>query len=373
MSCSLSCYKDAIGITNVDCACISNDRPTDYNVSKSGLYLSQLMPLPFVDAAKDCSYGDLWDMSCDSINNAELLVNADIEQKLRGKLTQVMPAYTGVIGDTSRLEVVNYNVNGNYIFQKLYFRNLRGGKVVIKKIGLHLNQSITTTIEFRDCNNDLIYSQAATTQANKLTWINLTTPLEINLSDLNSRCLFIVFDRQGSLPKMDKYHCGCGGMSYVYNESKPAWNASTKLVWNNWLMSGTGAINDINELNNVSSCNAIYNNGIFIELTANCQFNMCDENADYKGNITYFAIAQLIQHRAAINLIDKITLSNKADLLLNIDSESIAAMKKDYETKYNEILDYIISEVTNNVGSYTDCYNCYNPTGMKVSFNSAAV
>lgn len=363
----LDCFKDSVGITNIDCVCDDPARPTDYNVSLSGLYLSQLLPMQFAKAANNCNYGDMWQMSADSIVQGELLVNQQVMQLADANMKKIIAPYRGIVGDINKLDVSDYNVQQTYLYEKLYFRNVRKGKLTIKRIGLHLNQAITTSIGLYDCNANLIQSHSITTVANTVTWITLATPYVIDMSDINNRCLFIAYDRMGAKPKADKFHCGCGGGGFKYDELRPQWNANNAQEWGKFMIAGTGATDNLSMMPNNSTCNAVYNNGMFLDIESDCEFSLCSNaTTDYKNNPFYFAIAFLIQRKAAIIQIEKIQLANKIDVYLNdLPAEQIQAMINKWQSEYETTLQYVKDYILTNATQFTDCYACFNPTGFK--------
>ena len=59
---STDCYQDIIGLYNGDCDCLDG-RPLDYNVSDSGLYISDLLEPKFIDGLLNCDQGDsVWEL-----------------------------------------------------------------------------------------------------------------------------------------------------------------------------------------------------------------------------------------------------------------------------------------------------------------------
>ena len=362
----LNCFKNSVGLTNINCVCDDAGRPVDYNVSYSGLYISQLLPMQFAKAASSCNYGDMWQMSCDSLQQAEILVNQEIKMIVDGNTKKVIAPYKGIVGDITRLEVSDYNVTKQYLYEKLFFRTLRKGTLTIKRIGLHLNAAINTNIVLHDCNGTPIASYPIITVANKVEWITLPVPYVVDMSDINKRCLFISYDRMGAKPKTDKYHCGCGGKNYKYNESAPQWNDKNAFEWGKFMIAGSGATDDINNFDN-EACNGTYNNGIFLDIETDCEYSMCsDVEADYKNKPFYFSVAYMIHRKAAVIQIEKIQLSNSISTYLNdLPQETINTMIEKFTMEYNDAKKYVTEYMLTNMSQFTDCYHCYNPTGFR--------
>lgn len=291
-----TCYDGMVGISNIDCVCDDPNRPLDYNQSRSGLFLSQILPMQFAKAANSCAYGDMWQMSNDSLMQSGSLVEFDIKKNIDARMERTIKNFNGVIGDMAGLNISDYNATKPLMFTRLYFRIMKKGIVTIKRIGLHLNGVINTTITIYDQFGNIMQSEPITTVQNKLTWITLATPLVIDTSDYNNIIYYIAYDRLTAKPKADRFHCGCGGKGYTCDDNKPQWNTNVMSDWAKYMMVSVGEVDTVPEMLDYDKCGCKTNNGLFIDLSTDCQYNFCaTDTDDVKNNLFYFSLAYAIQ------------------------------------------------------------------------------
>ncbi len=363
-----TCYDGMVGISNINCVCDDPNRPSNYNESKSGLFLNQILPMQFAKSVNSCAYGDMWQMSIDSLMQAGTLVEFDIKKSIDARMERTIKNFNGVIGDLAGLNISDYNATKQLMFTRLYFRIMKKGIVTIKRIGLHLNSAINTAITIYDRFGAVIASEPITTVTNKLTWITLATPLVIDTSDYNNTIYYIAYDRLTAKPKADRFHCGCGGKGYTCDDDKPQWNNTTMQDWAKYMMVSVGEVDTVPEIFEYMKCGCRTNNGLFIDISTDCQYNFCPTDTDdIKNNIFYFSLAYAIQKHAALIQIEKIILSNTIDTYLLFNDNDLAALKAQIKSEYDEAIKYLADFVTVNSDTFTTCYKCFNPTKFMTS------
>ncbi len=97
----LDCTATLIGITDKDCACLAANRPTGWNVSSSGLYLTdeRIAPplLSSVYNSLDCGDGDFWPAMTKILKKARQQVEDDLQIALATFKASGLAAFNGTI------------------------------------------------------------------------------------------------------------------------------------------------------------------------------------------------------------------------------------------------------------------------------------
>jgi len=114
----MECLEFMVGLSDQDCKCFVSDRPTDYNQSASGLFITDEISLLFTGSASDCAEGGVWDILAKARAKALLdlpqVLSASILAYNREKFPP-FPTPAGSAGGIKKLG--NRAWNGTYNFQ----------------------------------------------------------------------------------------------------------------------------------------------------------------------------------------------------------------------------------------------------------------
>src|SRR6185295_12392504 len=146
MSWNSECFERAIGLSQNACACFQDGRPTDYDKSDSGLFLfdTEGLQMRVADHLDDCSDGNIWQLGAWARSEAIKIFKTDLLASLAMLTTQHPFPFTGYIGESEALRVLNIaNIFGEY---RMICRPLRGAYIKIKRIGLLFNNNSSFNI-----------------------------------------------------------------------------------------------------------------------------------------------------------------------------------------------------------------------------------
>jgi len=347
-----SCYDYVVGLYQGDCDCL-NGRPADYNVSDSGLYLSDLLEPKMIDGLLNCDQGDsVWELMDDVRDLAIRYFIADSNALLmKGNKLRRQPYYGG-IGLSTYTRSLSI-ANGYYAGVKMGFPLIRGGFINIKKIGLIFDTTVNINLLVYNRNGVLLHTIPLSATANTHT-VNDITDITLPLYDDYLDCIeyYFIYVVNGFEPKNNGFCCSCDKTipcwgTYIYHNKRP---------WSHWMNIGgyTGsALPDFMLQEGVSS----NMNGLTFNVEIGCTVGevFCEDGLDFQGNTLAQAMAIAIQKLSGALFVDKIMTSMNLNRAVMIDREQLQKSKEEWKASYNEMIAYI----TDNIDiTANDCFEC---------------
>lgn len=360
MSLVPECLDDIIGLSETSCDCFDTGKPYNYNESKSGLFLDQLegLNLKLVQGAEDCEEGSLWDMLDKARRNAIKAFKADIIGTLLTNYKYKRQPFSGVIGNQKFTK--NLSLNTSYGGGRIFCANVIGGVLSLKRIGLLFDTSKTFDIEiYNNFNDSPIAEYTVHCNANVLTWFDLPTALNLNMTneaDVENPQYYLVYSTSGLNPKDNRAGCGCGGgYRYYFNPGKPAFKSYEKERWSEYVMLAGISGNDISDRENWSTTE--YLNGLILDVSFKCRVQdlICTEDMDFESNGAALAMANAIRYKSGVFLIDSILASNNINGYTMTDRERLMGKKNSYAKEYNDRIVWLGSEINYRAN---DCLAC---------------
>ena len=144
---TLICLEDIIGLSRNPCPCYEDGRPTNYNESKSGLFLDELdgLELKMIDADIECGEDDIWQKMIKAVDNAKINYRSDVLKCIGDTAGAKRKAFYGVIGLTEWNQSIV--VGTDYIGVKLSGCNIKGAEFTLNGINTLMDTTATFTIE----------------------------------------------------------------------------------------------------------------------------------------------------------------------------------------------------------------------------------
>lgn len=354
MAASLDCLDNIIGLSETECEClIDGSEPEDYNTSNSGLYLDRLdgFNINVAGGADNCSEGGIWDRMVKAVNDAKIEFRTALLGLINQKFQPRAKAFTGQLGSAGYKN--DMSISQSYAGIKITPIQLTGGVIIINRIGILINNSQNVTVKIYSNENDATLVNSYTTStpvtAGSLTWLVLSTSLELPMSS-NDRAInyWVVLEMNGFQPKNNKKDCGCGGV---------------KREWNKWI-SFSGALgNDITDMSTFTTND--YMNGLVLDVDIKCETSLliCGENKllDFTNDSFSQYMAEAVRFKAGEKLYRQLLSTDQINRFTMMNREEITATAQQWGRNYIKVMEYL-NEIIDT--KENDCLKCRRVTNL---------
>lgn len=362
MSDVTDCLYNIIGLSQTECACWDTDKPDTYNVSDSGIYLTDLEGLGTLDGLVNCENGSVWDAMEKAKLEAIKVFIADANGLLLQKFRLKRQPFTGKIGETQNRTVKT--PTHTYAGLTAYCANIISGTMTINAIGTLFTVNGTVDVSIQD-NLGIIYgTYTLTTQANRYV-NNSITPLELPLHSEETGHLqyfFYYTYNAANKPYSNQLHCGCGSFKPIWSFGKPYFNDSSiepRYNWSKYAMVGGFEVNDLDDLENpdkqLSGTTVL--NGLTIDVALKCKTAevFCKDSLNYDSNPLANAMAFAIRFKAAHILVNRLLTDNGLNRPKLINREAWMEQTKKWDIDYQNYMGYVVENVYIKTN---DCFEC---------------
>lgn len=342
MSVLKNCWDNIVGFTRSENCVYDYDRPSDYNVSLSGLYLDELkgMNLQFIEDTGQ----ELWVKLSNAYENAVRAFKIDVMSEI---LKNHKPRYENFIGNIgSQRFTRNLALNKQYAGIRMYCNDIKGAFFTLKAIGVLMDKSETFNIDIYDNLSETpIDTIEVTSIANQLNITNLATPLELQLSDANWDNLeyFFLYERGTKQPKDNKPTCGCGGVHWCFKPEHPCFadSKATKDRWRQYAMIGGIQGDNIATREDWGVTQEM--NGIILIGEFNCDkfAYLCNENMDFEYDEIGQAVANAIAYKWGEFVMDYFLDSPEVTRYTMLGVEAINNNREYYNSRYSVMINFI--------------------------------
>lgn len=359
------CYEEIIGLSDTDCDCTAADRPANYNASKSGLFLDELANVASLVALAECDK-TVWGLMQKAVDNGVKQFVADsnalLGKKYRLKRKSVV---NQVLGQIKHRDI--YQPTKNYAVVTLSCSPVRGGFIKIRNIGGVFSGTGVVSVELRDNVNGLIDTFTLNTTPDVYTTmvVNQSFPTYSKYMQPLEYYLVYAFDAN-NLPKDTEINCGCGGWTPSFNRNNPYYNnvgGHKSAPWADYVMVGGREVNSLTELDDDITVMSNNMYGISVEVDFGCKVDevLCEDALDFVGNPLALSMALAVQYAAGVKLANSILRSNVLTRENMVGSDEWEEAIIEWQEKYNEHVNYIVSEA-----DYTanDCLTCKEIIGL---------
>jgi hypothetical protein len=349
----ISCYDYIIGLYNGNCDCY-DPKTTDYNLSDSGLYISDLLEPKFIDGLLNCDNGaSIWELMEIVRELAVRYFIADANALLIKSNKLKRFPYIGGVGTSTYTKDMQL-APANYAGVRLISPLIKSGYLKIDKIGLIMNATTPVTVNVYDRTGTLLHALnlSATANTHTLNAVDIELPLRDDYLDYME--YWFVYQPSGFLPKNNGvFSCSScmkskpGWMSWVYNPKAP---------WAAWISAGGFKSVGLPDFN-TSIAGSDYMYGMTFHVELGCKINevLCKDSMNFQSNPMAQAMAIAIQRKAAALFIDRILTTQNLNRAVMIDREQLAKSKDEWLTSYEDMIAYIAEQTDI---SANDCLEC---------------
>lgn len=335
----LDCLTGLVGLTNIDCPCIEDDRPVDYNVSQSGYYLTDpkySVPLnAAIFSTSDCYGGsNIWQVLQEALRSGIVQFETDLLAAIYKGNTSRFSTFSGNIG---KLEANNL-IRGNKTYQGICInpKAIKGGLLSINSISLGLSCSESVTVHISNNKGQVLHSELINTTGGQFETVQLSTPLELPLySDDCDLKYFVYYESPNNCSALqNKFKC-CGRV--------PKWEK---------FLNAKGFDSDIVP----TSANSNLGYGLSVGASLKCDGMdwICKVTNDGE-HATLNVIARSIQLAAIQCLISVVLGSNKINFWTMSNRENLFGKLRKAEKDYNTRVMWLAENLPNDI---TDCFTC---------------
>lgn len=351
----MECFDKIIGLSQTECECFDEEKPEDASESESGVFLDQLegFNIKIASGADDCAKGGIWDRMALAVENAKTDLVKDLLGCIGATYKPRYEIFSGQLGDIAFKAAQTLTVP--YAGIKLYPAQLRGGVTVLKRIGILIDTAVNVTVKVYKSENGVgalvnSYTTAVPVTANALTWLALSTPLELPMYSNNCRIdYFVLLQLDGTFKPLDnKKDCGCGGVKRPY------------LKWMDFTgTKGTDPTN-FNSFNNTTSINGL---NLDVEIKCKTSEIICgpDRPLDFVNDSFSQYLAYGIRFRAAERLYRDLLATDVISRFTLMGREETEKQVVEWNAAYRQCISYLCDIV--NIGN-NDCLVCKNNNGL---------
>jgi len=358
---TLICLENIIGLSKTDCPCYEDDKPEDFDISKSGLFLDELdgLELKAIESDIECGDGSIWEKMETAVANAKIKWRTDFMKCIGDDTKARRKAFYGLIGLTEWTKSVV--VSTDYLGERLRTCNIKGGEFTLKGIKTLMDNSATFTVEiYNNLSPTPIVSLANINAVADVITDNVLAPDPLLTFPLYSEeCdeleYYILYKPEGAFaPRNNRASCSC----------------SKRPEWEKWADIQGVSGDDIADRELWSSTKEA--NGLLLDLQFNCNTSelICggtNSEIDFENDDKAMTMAYGIRYEAGRSLIDNILGSGNVNRYTMLPSDALWNLRNQWVERYEEMLAYFCQETEINSN---DCLMCDDKTINKTSILS---
>lgn len=344
----LECLDQLVGVSDADCPCFEDGRPSGYDESKSNLFIGDLVDLRMMDAANSCEDGTVWDMGAKALRKASTNFQGNLLQCFADK-HEARRSYIGHLAEITHTQ--QRKPSGVWAGIKIVpHPDITSGEIEIMRLGTVFSTTGTGTVTV------LVYDQAELlqtitldTSANDLHQNNLSPriTLPFRRDGIGHQAFYLLYEAgEAPIPRNNELICSC--------------NSGVKNHIAQWA-EVSGVQGDDTDVRSEWNLDDQYAFGLVPDVTFRCVGTdaICEGELDFASNPNAMTIAQHIQFAAAANLIGQILRSPDPNVFTLHSSDELTALRKEYQGEANARLAGLCK--TMHPGS---CFKCKNKGGV---------
>jgi len=340
----------------------------DYNVSKSGLFLTDLLPVSTLQGLKTCSE-TMWQV----LRNTKSLAIKETVQSLNAvmnrKNSKRHKEYQGFIGGDGDSYLTSTKT---YAGIRIRTNPVRSGYLRINAIATQFQASGTVNLTIYSGDGTVMTTQIALrTVAGKKTInkVGLTLPMLSDFDECQDYYLLYSFDADNK-PRLNKTFCpGCNKnvvapITYVNHYGLTTeWPTDYRgpFAWNNYLIVGGVETDNVGDFSDMPDVVSNYMNGLQLDVEIGCDLSdglcrMIEGDSPQKA-----AFASALSHRWASLVVDyknSDANANRANVAKGEEHKSLASQ---WEGLFAEEMNYL-SETSGDIEN--DCLVCKSRISM---------
>lgn len=345
----VQCLSGLVGLDRNPCECYEDDRPSDYNVSASGYYLTDpeygVQMRDGVLGAKDCGQGSMWDVLARARTAAIADFQVDLYAAVLMGRNRTFTAFSGMIGQatanrTNRLS----NAYAGQVFKPR--KRMRHNRLVITAV--YLGRADSGNVDVVLNSNAFDFTPLTVTVAatgGRFVKHTLATPWVLDMYQQEVMDLYytISYRHDGIECLSNRFWC-CG--------ATPSWVQELNVF-------GFSDDNPTRDFEG-STGNSDVGNGLALE----CHFE-CDDLAwvcelDVLGGKNMRSlIGRVIQYKATVKILSQMLESGSINQYSLLNREDGFARMNHSQERYNELITWIVQNLPS---GFSGCFGCKKNT-----------
>lgn len=353
----MECLNQIIGLSRKNCECFVDDRPADYNVSKSELYLDELEGLSVrgIDTAIDCGDESPWDMMETAIANAKLRFRTDLLTSIKSRFKDRFAEFDGVIGQRIFNDALPTNVLNPLLGIKVKSNCIKGSVMILKAIDAYFDTDLVDLpVKIYRTDSDIPFAEFTIDATANVKHHNALDPqiqMPLHIDGYEEFAYYIVYDLPLGVKPLNNKLQGCAPCS-----GKEKWRQLNP--WYQYIEMGgisTALFTSTSLLELVGTNSYAYGLNLHAKITCTKSSIICDENdtMDFVNDEVAMHIAYAIRLAAGVSLFNLI-LQRPDSAFVAINEEQINYLIGAYQDDYAKRMQYIATNIVPN----NDCLIC---------------
>lgn len=340
MSDCKDCLRGLLGLTDIDCECYEDDRPTDYNESESGYFITDSeYGIPFnqaIFAAKDCMAdgSNIWQVLEKSRTEAIRDLCNDLQKGIY-TLNERYKVFSEQIG---QLKGSMTSSGGTWVGQIWKpKKSIKGGKLCVSSISLGLTQSAAVEVFIFNKSNltTPINSVIVNTIAGEWVTVPFELDLDVSTNDCVNEYYFAYELPAGASYFQNKFKC-CG--------NRPEWQKQIQAH------GFYGA-----DLNNIKT-NSTYASGLSVHTSFACDgLDWICSLDKIKGFDFKALLGVTLLFKTVSKVLTRIEQQGQINFFTVLDAERLSRKRSSAVKNYKNNISYIVENIPSNL---SDCFRC---------------
>lgn len=358
----MTCLEKIIGLSRKDCECFVADRPVDYNVSLSGLFLDELPGVSqfAIATSIECGEGSIWDIMNRALENGEKLFTTDLLSNMAQKFKDAFKTFEGIIGKREFNGEVPDSILNDLHGIRIESNCIKGSCIIIKGVEAFFDTTLVGVVAtiYRTGDDNPFDTFTFDTEAGIKKVTILATPIELELfiDGLDEFNYSIVYDLPpGVKPLNTQFGCACSS-----NRKKNGWD--------HWLLAegiSSPAFTTVAALDDTAGSDFTFGLNLNAKIFCKKSTIICEDGnpLDFENDEIALQIAHAIQRIAAVFMLTEI-LEGPDTAKFAMNEEMLNHLIGQYSEDYDNRVQYIALHITPN----NDCYVCNDQiavTGIK--------
>jgi len=173
----VSCLTGVLGLASCECPCLLDIAPDGYYTSSSGLYITDLIPMSFLEGADNCNDpANPWNALVRARTQGANMTLNDVRSGIMKRNQLTRPKYVGMIGENKSREV--RALSKAYAGARLSAPRIKGGYGVLTSLGGVFNANGSISVQVYNRNNTAIGSPVV---INTVAGVHVSTNCNISL------------------------------------------------------------------------------------------------------------------------------------------------------------------------------------------------
>lgn len=336
------CLDDAIGLTRTDCDCFQGAPTEDI---PTNLWLDEIegMNLRTVEAATDCSVGNIWELLRKAREQAINTFKTDYTSAIARKWQRSRQDFKGIVGDSKASAILTLQ---NYQGHRYIFPPVKSGVFIIKRIGLLMAGTGDVTVRVYNSKSSVpLATITCPVIADTLSWKILSTPLELPMQDDEKQYLeyFVLYENPSFNAYLNTFKCCSAVLNYSCIE--PLFDQSMndyRYLYARWC-NVTGAFGA--SVDAIQALNASFNNaaqGMLVDADMRCDIRgIACKDLNYRYSDIAMVKAYTVYYRAGVNLCESILSSSEINRYTMLDRDRLAIKRNQFAKEYNNRIDWL--------------------------------